>query len=59
MFSMPRRKIRMDEKNLKSWQLNRQINISTLIQLVLPAALILGSWVNLQHQLPTAVCQLL
>ena len=41
----------MDEKNLKSWQFNRQINISTLIQLVLLAALILGSWVNLQRQL--------
>ncbi len=41
----------MDEKNLKSWQLNRQINVSTLIQLVLLAALIVGSWVNLQRQL--------
>lgn len=41
----------MDEKNSKSWQLNRQINVSTLIQLVLLAALIVGSWVNLQRQL--------
>lgn len=41
----------MAEKNLKSWRLNRQINVSTLIQLVLLAALIVGSWVNLQRQL--------
>jgi hypothetical protein len=41
----------MDETNLKSWQFNRQINISTLVQLVLLAGLILGSWVNLQRQL--------
>jgi hypothetical protein len=38
-------------KDSKSWQFNRQINISTLIQLVLLAALIVGSWVNLQRQL--------
>ena len=41
----------MTEKDSKTWQFNRQINISTLIQLVLLAALILGSWVNLQRQL--------
>ena len=41
----------MAEKNSKSWQFNRQINVSTLIQLVLLAALIVGSWVNLQRQL--------
>ena len=41
----------MTEKNSKSWQFNRQINVSTLIQLVLLAALIVGSWVNLQRQL--------
>ncbi|MBN2138420.1 MAG: hypothetical protein JW720_11495 [Sedimentisphaerales bacterium] len=35
----------------KSWQLNRQINISTLVQLVLLACLIIGSYVNLQRQL--------
>lgn len=33
------------------WQFNRQINLSVLIQLVLLASLILGSWVNLQRQL--------
>ena len=41
----------MAETNSKSWQLNRQINLSVLIQLVLLASLIVGSWVNLQHQL--------
>jgi len=33
------------------WQINRQINLSVLIQLVLLASLIVGSWVNLQRQL--------
>jgi membrane protein involved in colicin uptake len=41
----------MTESNSKSWQFNRQINISVLVQLVLLASLILGSWVNLQRQL--------
>jgi flagellar biosynthesis chaperone FliJ len=47
----------MSENNFKSsnnsriWQFNRQINVSTLLQLVLLAGLILGSWVNLQRQL--------
>lgn len=38
-------------EKLRSWEFNRQINVSTLIQLVLLAALIIGSWVNLQRQL--------
>ena len=37
--------------NSKSWQFNRQINISVLVQLVLLASLIVGSWLNLQRQL--------
>jgi len=41
----------MPEVNSKSWQFNRQINISMLVQLVLLASLIVGSWVNLQRQL--------
>ena len=41
----------MANDNSKSWQFNRQINVSVLIQLVLLASLILGSWVNLQRQL--------
>lgn len=39
------------EGNSKSWQFNRQINVSVLVQLVLLGSLILGSWVNLQRQL--------
>jgi hypothetical protein len=39
------------EVNSKSWQFNRQINVSVLVQLVLLASLIVGSWVNLQRQL--------
>jgi hypothetical protein len=41
----------MAENNSGKWQFNRQINISTLVQLILLASLILGSWVNLQRQL--------
>ena len=41
----------MAEENSKSWQFNRQINISVLVQLVLLASLIVGSWINLQRQL--------
>ena len=41
----------MAEGNSKSWQFNRQINASVLVQLVLLASLIVGSWVNLQRQL--------
>jgi len=38
-------------QNQRSWQFNRQINVSVLIQLVFLASLIVGSWVNLQRQL--------
>ena len=41
----------MAEANSKSWQFNRQINVSVLVQLVLLASLIVGSWINLQRQL--------
>ncbi len=41
----------MAEGNSKSWQFNRQINVSVLIQLLFLASLIMGSWVNLQRQL--------
>jgi len=39
------------DTTIKTWHLNRQINLSVVIQLVLLAGLILGSWVNLQRQL--------
>jgi hypothetical protein len=35
----------------ENWRLNRQVNVSMLIQLALLASLIVGSWVNLQRQL--------
>jgi len=41
----------MTENNSKGWQLNRQVNLSVLVQLVFLASLIVGSWVNLQRQL--------
>ncbi len=43
--------MKMAEENSKSWQFNRRVNLSVLIQLVLLASLIVGSWVNLQRQL--------
>ena len=41
----------MSNGNSKGWQFNRQVNLSVLVQLVLLAGLIVGSWVNLQRQL--------
>lgn len=41
----------MTPTNSKSWRLNRQINLSVIVQLVLLASLIVGSWFNLQRQL--------
>jgi len=41
----------MAEANSRSWQFNRQINLSMLVQLVFLGSLIVGSWVNLQRQL--------
>ncbi len=41
----------MTQTNSKKWYFNKQINLSVLIQLVFLAALIVGSWVNLQRQL--------
>ena len=35
----------------KSWRLDRQINLSALVQVIVLASLIVGSWVNLQRQL--------
>jgi len=41
----------MIKKKSKSWRLNRQINVTMIIQIILLASLIVGSWVNLQRQL--------
>jgi hypothetical protein len=35
----------------QGWQLNRQANLSVLVQIVLLGSLILGSWFNLQGRL--------
>jgi len=34
-----------------SWRLDRRINLSVLVQLMVLASLIVGSWLNLQRQL--------
>ena len=41
----------MSDETGKGWRVNRQINLSVLIQLVCLATLIVGSWINLQRQL--------
>lgn len=41
----------MTQANSKSWRLNRQINLSVIVELILLASLIVGSWLNLQRQL--------
>lgn len=41
----------MAHTDSKSWRFNRQINVSVIVQLVLLASLIVGSWLNLQRQL--------
>jgi hypothetical protein len=41
----------MAKENTASWRLDHRINLSVLLQLVVVASLILGSWVNLQRQL--------
>ena len=43
--------MKMTDGNYKGWHINRQISIGVLIQIVLLASLIVGSWVNLQQQL--------
>jgi len=41
----------MPLSNSKSWRLNRQISLSVIMQVMLLASLIVGSWLNLQRQL--------
>jgi len=41
----------MADGNKSGWRLEKQVNLSMLVQLVLLASLIVGSWVNLQRQL--------
>lgn len=35
----------------KTWHLDRHVSLAVIVQLVLLASLIVGSWVNLQRQL--------
>ena len=41
----------MTRDNSVHWRLDRRINLSVLLQLMVLVSLILGSWVNLQRQL--------
>lgn len=41
----------MTSENTNSWRLNRQISLSMIVQIMLLASLIVGSWINLQRQL--------
>lgn len=41
----------MAESNNSGWRINRKVDLSVIVQLVLLASLIVGSWVNLQRQL--------
>lgn len=41
----------MTNANAFPWRLDRRINLSMLVELILLASLIVGSWVNLQRQL--------
>lgn len=36
---------------MRNWHFNRQVSLSVLVQLILLASLIVGSWFNLQRQL--------
>ena len=40
-----------NKSNQHNWTFNKQINISTIVQLLFLAILIIGTWVNLQKQL--------
>lgn len=41
----------MAESNGNNWRVNKKVDLSVIVQLVLLASLILGSWINLQRQL--------
>ena len=41
----------MANNNPSSWRLDRRISLSILVQLMVLASLIVGSWLNLQRQL--------
>ena len=41
----------MTRPNNTTWRLDRRINLSVVVQLMVLASLIVGSWANLQRQL--------
>lgn len=41
----------MAQSNTTNWRLDRRVNLSVLLQLMVLASLIVGSWLNLQRQL--------
>lgn len=41
----------MTRPNVPTWRLDRRISLSVLVQLMVLASLIVGSWLNLQRQL--------
>jgi len=41
----------MTSPNVPTWRLDRRISLSVLVQLMVLASLIVGSWLNLQRQL--------
>jgi hypothetical protein len=41
----------MSKVNTRNWRLDRRVNLSVLLQLMVLASMILASWVNLQRQL--------
>jgi hypothetical protein len=41
----------MRKEHSTRWRLDRRINLSVLVQIMVLASLILGSWINLQRQL--------
>ena len=45
------RGIDMNSENGGRWRLNKQVNVSVIVQVVVLATLIVTSWVNLQRQL--------
>jgi hypothetical protein len=40
-----------ENTNTNSWHLEKRVSLGVIVQLVLLASLIVGSWVNLQRQL--------
>jgi len=46
----------MDEASRESWSFSRRVNLTMVVQILLLASLIVGSWVNLQRQLGLLQC---